>query len=155
MKQMIKNHETIESLEDFIYFDKNVNKIKLKKEIVDKNGNDIHSAKFQILGQSTLTYDGSIASLGFSIADYESYDLFFITIMGSLFIFLSSAVILTDSGLKSVGNLIYNDSGNTTIVKVKLSSYGGEGTNVTISSIDNISFSFENAPYGILIGVKF
>lgn len=33
MKQMIKNWKTIESLEDFIYFDKETGKIKLKKDI--------------------------------------------------------------------------------------------------------------------------
>lgn len=33
MKQMIKNHREIESLEDFIYYDKASGKIKIKKEL--------------------------------------------------------------------------------------------------------------------------
>lgn len=42
MKQMIKNHEAIESLEDFIYYDKSSGKIKLKKQIDGVGGTQLY-----------------------------------------------------------------------------------------------------------------
>lgn len=129
MKQMISNHREIESLEDFIYYDKSSGKIVIKKPIVDGSGNPIPSYRKDTLGEMDMYSDGTSGFFDLELdsqVNYQLYDLFLFTAGGNTVIFLSSQLLNTEAGLKQVGNFIVLEDGTTNICKCRLSQFEGE-----------------------------
>lgn len=111
-----------------------------------------------ILGQGTFYYDGAGGHVEFSNTssfDYQEYDLILFTMMGSLFVFLSSAQIENDNGVKACCSMIVDDSGTTNIVKAKLTKIPANNDNLQVNIAGTgYNFHYTSNPYGILIGVK-
>lgn len=92
MKQMIKNHREIESLEDFVYYDKSTGKIVIKKPLDLANPSptiyeveditDISSSLFESLKVGdviSLNEDGDISAGIVSYSDGTLFNITFVT----------------------------------------------------------------------------
>ena len=168
MKQMIDNHEAIESLKDFIVYDEKTGKIRITKPVVDGSGNPIAGAVKTILGQATVYIDTEIYQNGVMRAElvfdnqlnYANYDLFIFTIMGSTFIYLSSQVLNTNEGLKTATSMIANADTGAVVCKGKLNQTYDETNNKYVLSTSivpassDVVLNYETMPYGIFIGIK-
>ena len=124
------------------------------KKIVTQGMKDgeIPSTKMEIIGQGTIVCDGMQGVVHISKnLDYSKYNLLMFTIMGSLFIFVSSALVETANGVKSCCSMIYDDNGNSAVIRAKITYSSND---ITIYFASSIDFDFEEAPYGILLGVS-
>lgn len=111
-----------------------------------------------VLGQGTFYYDGAAGHVEFSNTssfNYQDYDLILFTMMGSLFVFLSSAQIENNNGVKACCSMIVDNSGTTNIVKAKLTKISANNNNLQVNIAGTgYNFNYDTNPYGILIGVK-
>ena len=164
MKQMINNHREIESLHDFIYFDKATGKIVIKKPIVDGEGQNIGGIKLEQIcnpAQYHASYDDTdyYGNVDFSMT-LEQYRKmmsakFIVFAMNGTFVMTPLA---QHGDTLSCNSFAYDSEGNTMVVRIRFIPQGEETHSLRVKFDENFAehtYGQEFNPYAILMGLDF